>query len=407
MEQSISISSIERSTLLLLGNNIAFSCVSQIILTVSPLAIIESTNSVILGSLASAFCLSLGIFTSYPAGKLADSIGRKKTLLIGTVIEIIGISLLVISRLLYNNILFFTGLLIFGLGAGFFIQIRTAILDLYSQKPGQGIGYVNTSSFVGLFLAPIFIGGIAGLAILTTRTYYNIAIFLCLPLLAFSGLLIALIKLDTKTIGQGLEDLRPKIDTGSCTEKQKHLNFRPPSKRGLLPAIAIIALAVGAVSIALTLCTIILHSLHIELGLISLTLTVISFGSYGLSILSGRLVDRFERKKTLFLGGIIMGIAAILLPIGGSYLLITIFGFFVGLGGGIIAMAGQAVICDLVPIEERGSAFGAMTVGTHIASFILPITTGLLLSSIGLFSLSLLGLSIAVPVILLTFKVSS
>ena len=395
----------------MIGNNIVFSCVSQIILTVSSLAIIESTNSVILGSLASALCLSLGIFTSYPSGKIADRIGRKKTLLIGTAIEIMGISLLVISRLMFNNILFFTGLLIFGLGAGFFIQIRTAILDLYSQKPGQGIGYVNTASFAGSFLAPIFIGGIAGLATLTTRTYYNIVILLCLPLLVFSGFLIALIKSDTKIIGQGLEDLRSKIDTGSCVEKQKQFSFRPFSaaraKRDLWLALAIIALAVGAVSIALTLSTIVLHSFHIELGLISFTVSLVSFGSYGLSILSGRLVDRFERKKTLFLGGMIMGVGAVLLPIGGSYFFITIFGFLVGLGGGIIAMAGQAVICDLVSIKERGSAFGSMAVGTHIASFILPITTGLLLSSIGTISLSLLGLAITLPIILLTFIVSS
>ena len=99
-------SSIVRNTLFLVGNSIAFAWVTQIVLVMAPIVVVESTNSVALGGLATALILSGDMPSNLYAGKLADTIGRKKTLLIGSAIGSIGLLVMTVSRLLLELSLF-------------------------------------------------------------------------------------------------------------------------------------------------------------------------------------------------------------------------------------------------------------------------------------------------------------
>lgn len=92
-------SHIIRNTLFLFGNNILITCFSQFIFVITPIIIYELTKSIALGSLALSLVLSVDMLSNYPAGRLADSIGRKKTLLLGIGIGLIGLVLMVTSRL--------------------------------------------------------------------------------------------------------------------------------------------------------------------------------------------------------------------------------------------------------------------------------------------------------------------
>lgn len=92
-----------RNTLLLVGNSLVFSCIVQIILVVSPIVILDSTSSIALGGLATAVVMSGDMLTNYHAGKLADIIGRKKTLLMGIAIGIVGVFALAVSRLVLDR----------------------------------------------------------------------------------------------------------------------------------------------------------------------------------------------------------------------------------------------------------------------------------------------------------------
>ena len=106
------------------------------------------------------------MLTNYHSGKLADIIGRKKTLLIGIAIGLIGVLAMAVSRLLLEDFWYWIGLVIFSFCSGFLVLNRAAIMDMYPRKRGLSLGYLNTGSFVGSFLAPILISGITGLAIL-------------------------------------------------------------------------------------------------------------------------------------------------------------------------------------------------------------------------------------------------
>ena len=398
-------SSIVRNTLFLVGNSIAFAWVTQIVLVMAPIVVVEGTNSVALGGLATALILSGDMPSNLYAGKLADTIGRKKTLIIGSAIGSIGLLVMTVSRLLLELPLFWVGLFIFALGTGFFVMNRTAITDMYPKKRGQGLGYLNTGNFVGSISAPVLIAGITGFAILAGRNYYDILILACLPISVFAGFLIVLISKEPKLIAQLLE-----TPTSDLTEINNSRRTSWASgihgKRDLLLLFIISSLSVGGVSIVLSLCPILLHSLGTEIGLISFSIALVSVGTGGLSIIVGKLADKFGRRKCIFFGAIIMGAGLVILPLAQSYIITSIASFLVGLGGGAIAIASTAMICDIVAPKNRGKVFGANSFVINIFTFGLPPLAAILLASIGSFWVSILGIMVAAVVILAIIIVS-
>ena len=400
-------SNIVRNTLSLVANNVVFAWVTQIVLVVSPIVVVESTNSVALGGLATALILSGDMPTNLYAGKLADTIGRKKTLLLGSVIGLAGLFIMLASRLLLESSLFWAGIFIFALGTGFFVMNRTAITDMYPQKRGQSLGYLNTGNFIGSISAPALIAGIAGLAVLAGRNYYDVLILACLPISVIAGLFIVLIKKDTKNIAQMLGNEPTRINNDAGTSKGISWTSGSHGKRDLLLAFVISSLSVGGVSIVLSLCPILLHRLGTEVGWISFSIALISVGTGGLSIIIGKLADKFGRRKTICSGAAIMGAGLVLLPLAPSFAIICVASFLVGLGGGAIAVASTALICDMVQIMNRGKVFGANSFVINIVTFSLPPLAAILFTWPGPFSVSMLGIAIAIVVVLSTKIISS
>lgn len=398
-------SSIVRNTLFLVGNSVVFAWVTQIVFVIAPIIVVEATGSVALGGLATALVLSGDMPSNLYAGRLADTIGRKKTLLIGSILGFIGLLAMALSRLLLELPLFWAGLFVFALGTGFFVMNRTAMADMYPRNRGQGLGYLNTGNFVGSITAPVLIAGLTGLAVLAGIDYYDILVLACLPISVFAGILIALIRREPKLIAHFL-------DTSTSGSTEIHNSRRVSwvsgmhGKRDLLLLFIISSLSVGGVSIVLSLCPILLHSVGTEIGLISFSIALISVGTGGLAIILGKLADKFGRRKCIFFGAIIMGIGLVLLPFTQNYVLISVASFLVGLGGGAIAIASTALICDMVAPNNRGKVLGTNSFVINIFTFSLPPLAGILLTSSGPFSVSTLGAIVAAVVVLSMILVS-
>ena len=399
-------SHILRNTILLVGNSIVFACILQIILTVSPLIIIESTNSITLASLATAVVLSCDIPTNYHAGKLADTIGRKKTLLIGILIGLAGLFTMTLSRLLREDNFYWLGLVIFGLSTGFFVLNRAAIMDMYPQNRGKSLGYLQTGSFIGSLMGPILISGITALAIRFGKNYYDFLTFTCLPLLAFAGFLIFVIRIDTKIIAQSLENRGLHSEFNTNSSKEEPWTSVLQNKRDLLLAFVISSLSVVGVSIVYSLCPIFLNTLKIEIGWISFAVALVGLGTGGVSILSGKLSDKFGRKKTILAGALIMGTGLFVFLLTQNYMIVSIASFLVGLGAGAVAIASTSMICDMVAPRNRGKVFGANSLVINIFTFIFPPLAATLFTSIGPFSISILGIALAAIVLLSLFFIS-
>ncbi len=400
-------SDIVRNTLALVMNSVVFAWVTQIVLVISPIVIVEATNSVALGGLATAIILSGDMPTNLYAGRLADTVGRKRTLLIGSAIGFVGLFAMWSSRVTLEVLLFWAGILVFALGTGFFVMNRTAITDMYPTKRGQSLGYLNTGNFVGSISAPVLIAGVTGLAVLAGQSYFDVLLLACLPLSLFAGLFIALIRRDTRNIAQMLGNESAQAKGEVNNSKRIPWTSGKHGKRDLSLAFIVSSLSVGGVSIVLSLCPIILHSMGTEVGWISFSIALISVGTGGLSIVVGKLADMFGRKKTIFSGALIMGAGLVLLPLSPSFAFICVASFLVGLGGGAIAVASSALICDLVHVMNRGKVFGANSFVINIVTFTFPPLAAVLFIWPGPVSVSLFGIAVAAVVVLSTKIISS
>ncbi len=356
--------------------------------------------------------LSADLPANYPAGRLADSVGRKKTLILGATIGLIGLFLMFISRFFVLEWLFWVGIVIFGFSTGFIVLNRAAIMDMYPNKRGQSLGYLNTGGFIGAMMAPLLIAIITsactGTSFLSGFNYYDIILFLCIPFIALSGFLLFGVRKDTKTIAQILNknDTESNIDC-PIKDKKTQIFTGPNAKRDLFFAFLIGSLSVGGVSIALSLSPTVLHILNVELGWISFAVALISFGTSGLSIFLGRASDKIGRKKIILIGIILMSIGLCVLPISQNVFLITVSNFLIGLGGGAMAIASTSLICDLVNPENRGKIFGINSIVINLFTLTLPPISAIFFTSFGAFSVSLIGLLMALIAVLSVFGLSN
>jgi MFS family permease len=385
-------SQIKRNTILLVANNLLVYCISAFILAVSPIIIYDYTKSITLASLATSLILSVRILTNFPAGKLADNIGRKKTLLIGTALSLTGLFIMVASRLTQNNGLFWTGIITFGLSTGFSVLNRAAITDMYPKSSGRSLGYLNAGGFIGSILAPILVtiitGISSGLAILENTSYYDVVIFLCIPLLLATAFMLLAMPKDTIAIARLLKDNEPKNKEVTLQQTISTNHYR----RNLAFALISSSIAVGGVSIALSLTPTLMHISNAELWIISFSMALISFGSNGLSIFSGMLSDKLGKKNIILMGSIIMGLGLSILPFTQNATTISISNFLIGFGGGATAIASTILICDLVTPEKRGKMFGLNSTIITIFTLFLPPLAATLFTFYHPFSVSILGL---------------
>jgi MFS family permease len=399
-------STIKQNTIIVIANSIFFGFVCQILIVASPIIILDLTNSITLSSLTTSILFSADIFINYHAGKLCDKIGRKKILLIGTLIGFLAVSVLTISRLMNEESLYWLGLFFFGLGGGFIVLNRAALTDMYQQKRGQSLGYLNISGIAASFLATVFIASVALLDIQSSKNYYDILIFSCLPLLGFAGYIMTLMKTDTKIIGQELAKNKSTLGNKSNIEKEERWISEKYSRKDLLLAFLISSLSIGGIAIAMSLTPILLSIQNIETGAISFSLLLITLGANGLSILSGRISDKIGRRKVILFSGVLTGIGFILFSITNSYIILSLGAFIIGFGVGSLAIASTAWICDITTLKHRGKVFGTNSFVLNIISFISPIFAATLFDSFGSFSISVLGITVTLLVFLIMWKKS-
>ncbi len=127
-----------------------------------------------LGGVLLAFFSLPGIFLSYPAGRLADRIGKKKVLLVG--MSLIGIALILFS-LTHQLILVFALALLISIGWSISLpSLNGLIIDHTPDKKGEIVGLWDFFMDVGFVIGPI-VGGVIA-QFLGVRS-----VFLCMGIL--------------------------------------------------------------------------------------------------------------------------------------------------------------------------------------------------------------------------------
>lgn len=116
--------------------------------------------------------------------------------------------------------------------------------------------------------------------------------------------------------------------------------------------------------------------LNTSISQVQLSLTVYFIGISIGQLLYGPLLDRFGRKKPLYVGLIIYGLASVGCAMTGSIETLILMRLLQALGGCVGLVAAQALVRDLFPIKDIARVFSLLTLVVAISPMIAPTIGG-------------------------------
>lgn len=341
----------------------------------------------------------------YQSGRMMDRFGRRMILILGVVLSAGGTVLLGFSALFQSTIGFIIGLVVFGLGTGAMQQNRVAVADMYPvDRRAQAVGYLLTASVVGTVLATLFVSSTASAAPFLKFDPLVLPYFASLPILAAIGASIWFVRPDPRDIAKNLHLYYGEPDTphSAGSESSKPISIiKVLAHVPLLIAFVSSAMAQGNMTMIMSLVSLVLHFHHVDVPLISFSVSIHFFGMYALALLLGRLADRIGRKKVLIAAGLISAVGSLLTPATPDFWVITVGTFLVGLGWSAATVATTALIADVTGPLRRGQVVGANDTVMAIAALTFPFAGGVLIQEFGFIGLGLFGFFASIVAVLL------
>ncbi len=321
-----------------------------------------------------------GIIASIPAGMLSDRWGRKRMLIIASLV-------FATAPLLY---LFVTNIwqlalvrFYHGFATALFLPVSMALIsDLFHEERGERMGWFSTATLLGRFLAPIAGGTILGALAASPSFGYRAVYVMC----GLAGATTLFLALGMPTVADVPDQPQKWRDTFGA--------FRSVV---LNRAIMVTAMVEAAILFAYGTFETFLPLYAKQNGISAYGIGI--FLSSQVIVLAltkpfmGRFSDRHGRKPQI-ISGAVMGACAIASLSGfGTFVPFLLISMLFGLSLSVVTSATAAYIADLSKKETYGSSMGMLGSVMDIGHTTGPLAAGFMASSFGL-STSFLGASL-------------
>lgn len=302
---------IRRNTLFLGVNQALISSGSQLIPSLAGLIMLRFTDSLALVGLTLGINGIARILMSYPAGRMADTFGRRPVLVFGLLLQFLGFVLIYYSILNWSFWIFTFALIIYGLSWGATSQVTVAAMDMYPRsRKAESVSYIMAGSVLGSVGAPLIIFVTTSYAERAHLDPLSVPWLVPPVLVVLAILLVSLVKPDSLEIAKSLDKYYPEEDVGGEIKIPAHLLqttkvFELLKYFPVLASFVSIALAWGNMSMMMSLVSVVLRRNNYDLILISVCVAIHVFGMFGLSIPLGKLADKYSKAKMVVIGSII------------------------------------------------------------------------------------------------------
>jgi MFS family permease len=128
---------------------------------------------------------------------------------------------------------------------------------------------------------------------------------------------------------------------------------------------------------------------------ISLVFSAHTFGMFALSVVSGRMADRWGRGLVLLSGTGVLILAAVLAPLSQGVLPLAVTLFLLGLGWNFCFVGGSALLADQLSPSERARTQGVNDSLIGLFSAVSTFSSGLIFAASGFVGISLAGAALA------------
>ncbi len=359
----------------------------QFIYGLGPLMIVSVSGSADLAGLSVALIGLSRFLISYPIGKITDHYGRKRGILLGLALAMLGTLIIGFAQDIRNLALIIFGILAFGMGMNAAQQMRVGATDMVpSRLRGEALGYIALGTFAGLILSPAVVNLSERIAANGRWDPLVLPWYMMPVLIVIGAVLVYFVRPDPKEIGMNLAHyypgyVEPTHAAGKASDfSTKNLMRHVPTRLAIVTNSA----AQGNMSIVMVLTSLVLHHHGHSLTAIAWAHLFHSAVMFAFSIPIGRLADRIGRERVMYPGVVLTIVGAALVALTTGYVSITLGTFLVGIGWAAANVAATALLADEVETGARGRAIGTNDSWAGGTSLVLALITGPLISTLGL-----------------------
>lgn len=320
-------------------------------LSVGALLLAEVSGEDAISGLASAMFNGGAALAGIPLARLAMRRGRRRALVTGSLVSMVGAMVAVFSTVVGLWWLLAVGLAMVGVASAVQLLSRFSAADLaLPEKRARDLSLVVWSITIGAVVGPnlmgpgAVVGGFIGVTPLAGVFVFTVFAQILAALVNWLGL-----RPDPLLTAQHLQRSRDGHSPNDPGE-----GSRLGDRRSKMLVIFVIAMA-QAIMVALMAMTP-LHLVHHggSNELVGVTLSMHIAGMFALSPVFGLLASRYGRLPVIGLGWVLMLVAVVLAYLSGpSHLLVQIAMTIVGLGWGAITVAGAALLTEITAAHER------------------------------------------------------
>ncbi|MGJ3238448.1 MAG: MFS transporter [Anaerolineae bacterium] len=380
--------------------------VTQSLLTASQIAIFTlltimaadlSGNNNLAGIPVTVITLSIAV-ASLPIGILMGKFGRRFGLTLSYGISVLGAVLGVLAIIQTSFWILVVSSAVIGLGRAGGEQSRFVAGDLfYENERARMIGVIVFAGTMGAIFGPqmvipgtwiaerLGIDGNAGPWVIAS-IFYSLATLIIFLALRPEPMTIA--KVIEADEDQRKKKKRVEGDTGRSIRELLRL-----------PRVQL-AITSTLISQVVMIMLMVMTPLHMvnhghTTANVSLVITAHTLGMFGLSALTGYLIDRFGRITMMIVAAITLIISAIIAPLGTELPFLVTGLFLLGLGWNFGYVAGSSLLSDALEGAERTRMQGANDMLSAGAAALGSFSSGPLFASGGYLSIAGLGIVIA------------
>jgi MFS family permease len=346
-------------------------------------------SSSVAGVPAAAYLLS-GAFAAGGWGVLNEVLGRRRSLVLGLLIGVLGsaIAFFAIAQRSFPG--FLVGMLFMGVANAAVQLARFIAADVnLPEARGRAISQVVLGGTVGSVIGPLVTGpagqvfkSLAGTE-LAGAYAISAVLFLLGAVVVFVGL-----RPDPRQIGRDLAAAtNGAAPTGGTNSSGLNARARSAAEifRQPAAAVALTAMVVGQLVMVLVM---VITSLHMKdhqhaLGDISIVIAAHTFGMYAFSIFSGQVADRWGRGPVILVGASTLVLACLAATISPDVLPLGVALFLLGLGWNFCYVGASTLLADQLSPQERARTQGLNDLLVGLASATGSLSSGLIFASLG------------------------
>lgn len=382
-------------TFTLLAGQSLFSASMIVAFTIASIIAVELSGSAAWTGVPSTLVVAGAALMAYPIGKLMDQVGRRRGLSVGYLLGIGGTLVAGLGVITQSLPLFLVAIFFVGMTKGVLDQGRYAAAEASPpHRRAQAISWVVLGGTAGSILGPSLISSTSraaahyGLPELSGPWFAATSIFL-LSLLLINVML----RPDPKELARQLaaEAPKPAHPSEAAVRPYREILRDPRIK------IATAALICGqlAMVVVMTMTPVHMHHHQHSLGEISWVIMGHTLGMFGLSFVTGWLVDRFGRNAVILSGSIILVLACLTAPLNASVLWLAICLFLLGLGWNFCFVAGSTLLSDALRSAELGRVQGLTDTMINVVSGTGSVGGGLIFAAFGYLTISWLNILVS------------